>query len=123
MSILDTVASTFAKLAGKGLAASCVLSRAYVGAYDPATGTNAVGAATTCAVPAVFDASGGLGYVFGADLVQAGDIKASIPAKGLTLAPAPGDSLIALGSTFAVVGVKPTFAGAVPVSYDLLVRR
>jgi len=122
MSLLDDVGGAFADLGD--LAAPAVLSRITPGAYDPATGTNAAGTTQTCPCLAVLDASQkGLGYVFGDGLVQSGDLSALIPAKGLTFDPAPGDSLAVAGSAFSVIGVVPTFSGATPVLFKMLVRR
>lgn len=122
--INDTAGATFAKLAGKGLTAPAVLSRAYVGTYDPATGTTSTGAASVCPCSAVRSAKAGrLGYLFGDGLVQGGDEVAMIAAKGLTLEPLPGDTLTMGGIQWAVIAVKPTYAGAVAVLFDLLVRK
>ena len=65
-----------------------------------------------------------LGFKFGADLVKTGDVSVMVPAmpKPLDLdrlTITRGD----MAGSFLVVGVKPTMAGEVAVSYTLLVRR
>jgi len=125
MSIRDTVAATYAKLAGKGLAATAVLTRVVPGAFDTTTGTNAAGTTTTSACFAVLDSSSlkTLGFKFGEGLVQGGEILATVPAKGLSFDPAAGDTLTTAGVPFVVIDVQPTYAGDVAVMFSCLVRK
>ena len=124
-SVVDKVASTYAALARKGLAASATLTRTVPGAYDPATGTNTAGTTTTSACLVTLDGSSlaSLGFKFGADLVRTGDLLGSFPAKGLAFDPGPGDTLTVGGVAYAVIHPKPTFAGPIPVLWEVLVRR
>ena len=124
MSVLDTVAITYERLASRGMAAAATLTRTVPGAYNPTTGGNGAATVTNASVKATLDASGTkkLGFKFGEGLVQAGDIMATIPAKGLPFTPQPGDKFT-LGSAYTVAAVQPTWVGAVPVLYDLLVRK
>ncbi len=124
MSLLDDVAGAFADLGGD-LSATATLTRTTPGAYDPVSGTDSGGTTVTSTALAVLDSSSlqTLGYVFGDGLVQTGDIQATLPAKGLTFDPAPGDVFTAASMTFRVIGTKPTYAGSVPVMWNLLVRK
>lgn len=124
-SVVDKVASAYAALARKGLAASATLTRTVSGAYDPATGTNTAGTTTTSACLVTLDGSSRttLGFKFGEALVQTGDLLASFPAKGLAFNPVPGDTLTVGGVTYTVIQPKPTFAGPIPVLWEVLVRK
>ena len=104
--------------------ALCTLRRSTPGVYNPATGT-ATTSLSTCPTYAVLDASilQTLGFKFGAGLVQGGDIKALISAKGLTFTPAPGDNLQMGAVTYKVIAVAPTYVMDQAVVFDLLVRR
>lgn len=122
--ILDTVGTTFDKLKTKGLAAPAVLTRTTHGAHNSATGTPAAGTTTNCNCLAVRSADAkGLGFLFGESLVQGGDEKALVPAKGLTFDPLPGDTLTMGGVPWVVIASQATYAGAVPVMFSLLVRK
>ncbi len=106
----------------KGLSAPGTLTQTTPGTFDPATGTSPE-TSVTANVNAVMDASLKIpGFKFSPDLIQSGDIMATIPAKGLTFVPAPGDRLVVPQGTFAVKEVKPTWAGSVAVLYEMLVR-
>ena len=124
-SVVDKVASAYATLARKGLAASATLTRTVPGAYDPATGTNTAGTTTTSAPLVTLDGSSktSLGFKFGESLVQTGDLLASFPAKGLAFDPAAGDKLTVGGVAYTVIHPKPTYAGSIPVLWEALVRR
>lgn len=124
-SVVDKVASAYATLARKGLAASATLTRTVPGAYDPATGTNTAGTTTTSACLVSLDGSSlaSLGFKFGEGLVQAGDLLASVPAKGLTFQPGPGDKLTIGTAIYTVVQSKPTYAGHLPALWEMAVRR
>lgn len=121
MSILDDVGGAFSDLGD--LAAAGTLTRKTPGTYDPATGTSSV-TTTTSACKAVLDATSirSLGFKFGEGLVQAGDLMATIPSKGLAFNPAAGDTLTLTVGTFTLVSVSPTYAGSVPVMFACLVR-
>ena len=93
-----------------------------LGTFAPATGTSP-NTSTTANVNVVLDSAlRVLGFKFSPDLIQSGDIMATIPAKGLPFVPAPGDKLVIPQGTFAVKEVKPTWAGSVAVLYEMLVR-
>ena len=121
--LLSTVSGVFAKLGG--LAASATITRTVLGAYDPVTGGPTPGSTTTINTKAVLDATSlrTLGLRYGEGLVQTGDIEAMIPAAGLTFDPAAGDILTLGGVTYTVIGARPTYEGATPVIWNLLVRR
>lgn len=123
MSLLGTVGAAFAGLGS--LAASATMTRETLGEYDPATGGPTPGTTTTATVWAVLDASSlrTMGFKFGEGLVQAGDIEALIPAQGLTFNPDAGDKLTVGGVSYTVIQARPTYEGAVPVVWSLLVRR
>lgn len=120
---LATLAQNQAAMAINRYGAIATLAQVTPGTYDPSTGTTPDSTVTT-PTRAILDASSlaGLGAKFGADLVRSGDLKATIPAKGLTSDPKGGDQLTVRGSTLAVVAVRPLFVGASPVTYELLVR-
>ena len=121
---LAKIAGDAALRAIKAYGAPATLTHTVPGAYDPATGTNAAGTTTNCNTSAVLDSTAkNLGYLFDASLVQGGDLMAMIPAKGLTFDPDPGCTLTFTGWAFVVLQAKPTFAGAVPVVWQLLVRK
>ena len=106
----------------KGLSAPGTLTQTTLGTFDPATGTSP-NTSTTANVNVVLDSAlRVLGFKFSPDLIQSGDIMATIPAKGLPFVPAPGDKLVIPQGTFAVKEVKPTWAGSVAVLYEMLVR-
>lgn len=106
----------------KGLSAPGTLTQTTPGAFDPATGTS-TNTTVTANVNVVLDSAlRVLGFKFSPDLIQSGDIMATIPAKGLPFVPAPGDKLVVPQGTFAVKEVKPTWAGSVSVLYEMLVR-
>ena len=67
--------------------------------------------------------SRGLGFKFGHDLIQGGEIQATIPAKGLAITPAPGDKLTVGAVTYSVVDVRPIYVMDQVATYELLVRR
>lgn len=105
--------------------ASVTITRTTDGGYDPATGGTTT---TTQTQPAKFKLDGSslqtLGYKFGADLVQASDVSASIPAKGLDFAPLPGDVLALPAGNHRVISVQPQYApGGTATEYALLVRK
>lgn len=122
---LDTVVqravATAYKL--KGITTPAVLTQITPGVFDPATGTS-VDTTATANVNVVLDSAlRVLGFKFSPDLIQSGDIMATIPSKGLTFTPMPGDTLVVPQGTFIVKEVKPTWAGSAAVLYELLVRK
>ena len=122
---LDTVvqraAATAYKL--KGITTPAVLTQITPGVFDPATGTS-TNTTVTANVNVVLDSAlRVLGFKFSPDLIQSGDIMATIPAKGLPFVPEPGCVLAVPQGTFIAKEVKPTWAGSIPVLYELLVRR
>jgi hypothetical protein len=121
--LLNTVSGVFAKLGG--LAATATITRTVAGAYDPVTGGPTPGSTTAISTKAVLDGSGTktLGSRYGEGLVQTGDLEAMIPAAGLTFDPAAGDSLTVGGVAYVVIDARPTYEGATPVLWQLLVRR
>jgi hypothetical protein len=121
--LLNTVSGVFAKLGG--LAASATITRTVAGAYDPVTGGPTPGSTTAISTKAVLDSTSlrTLGFRYGEGLVQTGDMEAMIPAAGLTFDPAAGDSLTVGGVAYTVIGARPTYEGATPVLWQLLVRR
>jgi len=123
-SVLDKVASAYATLARNGLAASGTLTRTTPGAYDPATGSSTSGTTATASCLVTLDGSSlvSLGFKFGEGLVQAGDLLASVPARGLTFQPGPGDKLTIGATQYTVVQSKPTYAGHLPALWEMLVR-
>ncbi len=125
MSALDAAADLYAALARKGLAATATLTRTTSGAYDPESGTSLPGTVAACDTLATLDSSSiqALGFKFGNGLVRTGDLMATIPAKGLAFEPLALDGLTLPMGVFTVVDVRPTYAGATPVTYALLVRR
>ena len=110
MSLLDDVGGVFAGLGD--LAAPATLTRTVPGAYDPVTGTNGASTVTNCSVKAVLDGASqkSLGSKFGEGLVQGGDLQAD-------------DVLTVNGWGYAVIAVRPTFAGSVAVLLSILVRK
>ena len=126
MSGLDALfldlASSLTSSAGPLPSAPGTLTQTTLGTFDPATGTSP-NTSTTANVNVVLDSAlRVLGFKFSPDLIQSGDIMATIPAKGLPFVPAPGDRLVVPQGTFAVKEVKPTWAGSTPVLYEMLVR-
>ena len=103
--------------------APAVLTVVTSGAYNPATGTG-VGTTQAYTTRALLDATTlkTLGMQFGEDLVRTGDLKATIPAKGLAADPKPGDLLSCRGIGYTVVGVRPQFLADKPIAFELLVR-
>lgn len=109
----------------KRAGAKVVLTRTTPGAGFPDPVTNEIPSTTqTVSTYAIPDASSlqGLGFKFGQDLIQGGEIQLSIPAKGLTFEPEAGDKIEFRAKTYTVKGSKPTFYGDTPVKFDLLVR-
>jgi len=107
-------------------AASAVLSRNVLGAIDPATGKSVSSSTLTCSTLCKLDSTSikTLGYKFGDGLVQGGDIMASIPSKGLTFSPQPGDFLTVLNWPYVVIETRPEFApGGSVCEWNLLVRK
>ena len=110
-------------LTGGEFGAAGTLTQATPGAFDPATGT-ASETTVTANVNAVMDAALKiLGFKFSPDLIQSGDIMATISAKGLPFIPAPGDVLVVPQGTFVVKETRPTWVGSTAVAYELLVRK
>ena len=118
MSLAGTVQNAAAR-ALKAYGASGTLTHTVPGAYDPTTG-GTTASTTTRSVNALLDASSlvGLGHKFGQDLVQAGDLKATITGTAEA-----GDVLtISLGA-FTVKAVQPVYVRDVAVMSECLVRR
>ncbi len=110
----------------KGVSASATLTQTTPGAFDPVTGTTGVGTSTVTACLATLSTLTKRipGGAFGANsLIQEGDLFATIPAKGITVDPAPGDTLTFRGAVWTVKGTWPTFVGSTPVLYELWVRK
>lgn len=120
---LATLAQNQAAMAIRRYGATATLTQITQGAFDPATGTSGSTTVST-ATKAILDASSlqGLGYTFGQDQVIDGDLKATIPAKGLDVAPKPGDGLTIGATTYTIKAVRPLYVGASAVTYELLVR-
>lgn len=118
MSLASTVQRSAAK-ALKSYGAPGTLTRVVPGAYDPVTG-GSTQSTTSIPVSALLDASSlqGLGFKFGPDLVQGGDLKATLSAEAVA-----GDSLTVAGGTFQVIAVRPSYVGATAVLWEALVRR
>lgn len=118
MSLAGTVLAS-ASRALKTYGAKGTLAHSVAGPYDPATGGTSV-VTSYRNVNALLDASSlaGLGYKFGQDLVQAGDLKATITGTAEV-----GDVLTLAAGTFTVKAVQPSYVGDVVVTSDLLVRR
>ena len=120
---LAKIASSAALRALKTYGAPATLTRVVPGAYDPATGGVTAGTTTTCNTSAVLDATAkSLGFKFGEGLIQAGASMATLTAKGLTFTPAPGDKFTVGAIAYVVIAVRPVWAGATAVLYELLVR-
>ncbi len=117
---LAAVAASAAKRALGAYGAPATLTHKTPGAYDPATGGASV-TTTTTSVRALLDASSQqtLGFKFGADLVRAGDLLATVAG----VAPVEGDTLTLAMGTFTVMKVRPTYMQAVQVMAECLVRR
>lgn len=100
--------------------APATLTHATPGAFDPATGT-VTSTTTTASVRALLDASSlqGLGFKFGQDLVQGGDMKATVAG----VIPEPGDTLAMAMGTFTVIAVRPSYVGDQAVMCECLVRK
>ena len=125
MSIATTVLNQVYS-AIKRAGAPVVITRTTPGAGfpNPVTGDLPVGTPVIVNTFAAPDASSlqSLGYKFGQDLVKGGEIQLSIPAKGMTFEPAAGDKITFRGSVYTIKDSKPTFYGATPVKFDLLVK-
>lgn len=108
----------------KRYGAAATLARSTPGLHDAASGAPALATTTSTATSAVLDASSlkTLGFKFGDGLVQGGDLQATIPAKGLDFNPQPGDVLTVDSSPYRVAAVRPTYSGATPVMFELLLR-
>ena len=121
MSLAGTVKNA-AERAIKTYGAVGTLTRTVDGNFDPENGMLAQ-TTTTAAVRALLDASSpqGLGFKFGAELVQGGDLKATLATKGVT--PEVGDRLTLVSGSYAVIAVRPSYVGATPVMFECLVRR
>lgn len=112
------------KIAAAGQVAT--LRRVVLGEYDTDTGKPAVLSDTsyTCYV-ALFDYSlqgSGISNEPGS-LIQAGDKQILLPAYGLAITPAPGDTLIVGGVTWNIKNVKELNPAGVPILYDLNGRK
>lgn len=112
------------KIAAAGQVAA--LRRIVLGDYDTNTGKPEVLSDTShpCYV-VLFDYSlqgSGISSEPGS-LIQAGDKQILLPAYGLAIAPAPGDTLIVGGATWNVTNVKELNPAGTPILYDLNGRR
>lgn len=119
MSLAGTVAGA-AKRALGTYGAPGTLSHAEDGAYNPTTGATTT-TTTTVSVRALLDGSSttALGFKFGPDLVQAGDLKATIA----NAVPYVGDRLSLAAGIFTVVAVRPSYVVGTAVMWECLVRR
>lgn len=120
MSLSQTVANS-AAWALNALGVAGTLSRSSLGVYDPAVGSSPV-STSVYSVSAVLDASSlqGLGSTFGAGLVQAGDVKATLASP---VEPMLGDILALPIGLFSVKSVRPTYVGGTAVIYECLVTK
>ncbi len=125
MSALESLVLNQAYAVMKRYGAKAMLTRTTLGAYDPESGTTGTGTTQSSGTFAILDATSlqALGFKFGNGLVRTGDLMATIPAKGLAFEPLALDGLTLPMGVFTVVDVRPTYAGATPVTYALLVRR
>ena len=96
------------------------LTRRTPGAYNPATGTATVTETDFPGVGAIFDIAG---QEFGEAMVQQGDRKALLSAKGLGAVPAVGMHLTQNGVEWSVVNMKAIDPAALAVVYELQVRK
>jgi hypothetical protein len=64
-----------------------------------------------------------LGFKFGPDLVQTGDLLATIANDRLEFSPVPGDTLTVDSVVYQIIGTRPLYVGASAVMWDLLVRK
>jgi hypothetical protein len=120
--IVDQVANAYVILG----AGSAVLAHVEPGTYDPGSGTSTGSVTSTCTTQVKLDGTSlkTLGFKFGDGLVQGGDIDGSIPGKGLTFAPLPGDTLTANGFPYVIVSVRPSYTpGGSAAEYSLLLRK
>jgi hypothetical protein len=110
-----------------GLAASIVsdtdltYTKVQPGTYNPATGESTPVTATYSVRATKSSPRTGIEFAPGT-VVQGGDTLLAFAAPS-SWTPAPGDTVTLQGVVQAVVSVRPTWGGDVPVMYELLVRR
>lgn len=123
MSLATTISGAAARVL-KSYGAAATLTHKTTGTHNVSTGLSTPTTATAT-VRVMLDASStqGLGFTFGENLVQAGDLKATFSSKGLSIVPAPGDTLALASGTFVIVAVRPAYVQDDPVLYECLVRR
>jgi len=89
--------------------------------YDPATGTTST-STTNYSVNGVLE-----GYEdsrIDGTVVQAGDLRVTIPAQNLAIAPSMETDALVIGSgTWTLVNVRPTYSGEQVAIYELQVRQ
>ena len=90
------------------------------GAYDPATGL-AIATESAITIKALVQdfSRASDGFAFASGLVIDGDKRLSVAASSLSFAPMPGDKVTVDGNIYTVQDVKTTFAGELPVLYDM----
>lgn len=100
---------------------SCVLGVVTTGAYDPTTGEAGTTTATHPVTAALFDYP--QRHIDGT-LILTGDKKALVSPVGLTVEPAPGNTLTdAAGKQYTVVNAKATAPAGLAVLWTLQVRK
>ena len=125
MSLAATVSASAAR-AIKAFGAKAVLTHTAQGAYDPSTGGTGspTTTATNCSVTLDVVSKRVPGLKFGSsDLVQEGDLFATLASKGLPADPALGDTLTFNGWPWVIKAIWPTFVGGSAVLFECQVRR
>lgn len=123
---LATLVYDSAARAIKAYGAKAVLTHTVPGAYNPATGTTGTPTvtATNCSVTLDVVSKRIPGMKFGTnDLVQEGDLFATVPAKGLPVDPALGDTITFNGFPWVIKAIWPTYVGGTAVVFECQVRR
>jgi hypothetical protein len=98
-----------------------VYTRVGVGSYDPATGAPAAGSTPSKTVRAILGSFGGMDLASG--LIQASDVRVSIPGALIKPAPEPGDKIAINGVDYNVAVVIPVWSGDDVTLYKLACRR
>jgi hypothetical protein len=90
--------------------------------FDETTGESTTGSPSTQDVAATPPREYASDQIDGS-LIRRGDLRLSVPAKGLTFVPAVFDQVVLDGQTWGIQRVMPKYSGEQAAMYELQVRR
>lgn len=124
MTALDALARSAAASAIGQYGKAVVFRSVSQGAYDPATGL-ATQSTVDTSCRGVMDGTSKvkLGFRFGSDLIQEGDLGITIAAASIPSTPKPDDLVTIDGWDYVVVANQPTWSGDLIALHQLLVRK